>query len=179
MNKRGQFFLIAAVIIAGIILTLGAINISTKKVIKDEKSFYDLSKEISYESNQLIDHGVYTGQSDKINDSLISFVEEYSAINPGTDMLLIYGNLESSPTVILYSWTSSGTSGVSGGGPTLGVPQMIPIQTNPESTFDKEEGIVTVKLSEELSLTFELKQGENFYIVLKKQSGGETLVAQQ
>ena len=93
MNKRGQFFLIAAVVIVGIIITLGTINISTKTSKNSNAAFYDLSKEINYESSRLIDYGVLNGQTfSTTNSSITSFVANYSVANPDTDMLLIYGN---------------------------------------------------------------------------------------
>ena len=177
MNKKGQFFLIAALVIAGIIITLGAINISTKKIPNEEKPFYDLSKEIDYESNQLIDYGVYESQTfSERNKSLVSFVSNYSAANPNTEMLLIYGNA-SLVTILFYTSASSGAPGISTGGSPAEVPQRVIVPTVP--IYEKSGNNITVMLSENSVLTFELQAGENFFIVLKKESGEETFVAKE
>lgn len=177
MNKKGQFFLIAALVIVGIIITLGAINISTKKIPNEEKPFYDLSKEIDYEANQLIDYGVYQAQTfSEINKSLVSFVSNYSAANPDTEMLLIYGDA-SLLTVLFYTQVSSGSVSASSGGSPAQLPQKIIVPT--VLGYEKSENNITVRLSEDYALTFELQAGENFFIVLKKESGEETLVAKE
>jgi len=175
MNKKGQFFLIAAVVIAGIIITLGVINISTKQVANEETSFYDLSKEIDYESSQLIDYGVYEAQTpQKISASVVSFVSNYSAANPDTEMLLVYGNKDIL-TVLFYNQSSSGAI-------SIGSAETPQITITPKAPYYNRTGnndeIITVHLAEGSELKFELKpEGENFFIVLKKQSGEETLVA--
>src|SRR3989344_2736787 len=56
MNKRGQFFLIAAVVIAGILIGLGAVYVSLSSQ-KEDRIVYDLTKEISYEASRVIDKG--------------------------------------------------------------------------------------------------------------------------
>lgn len=173
MNKKGQFFLIAAVVIAGIIITLGAINISTKQAAREEQPFYDLSKEIDYEASQLIDYGVSQKSSfSEINNSLVSFVSNYSAANPETDMIFIYGNKDST-VVLRYNKSPSGEIGISG----TRTPQEVIVPTVP--IWWPEGDNILVKLSEDFTLTFELKPGENFFIVLKKQAGEETFVAQK
>lgn len=179
MDKRGQFFLIAALVIVGIIITLGAINISIRTPLEDNTAFYDLSREIDYESNKLIDYGVYESQSrTQINEKLASLVSNYAAINPDTEMLLIYGSA-GNLFILYYNETSAGVAGISSGGPPTGIPQKAIKPQVPEYNYNTETKTVEVTLAEDSVLTFELKEGENFFIVLKKESGGETLVAKE
>lgn len=177
MNKKGQFFLIAAIVIVGIIITLSAINISTKTPAKENTAFYDLSKEIAFESNKLIDYGVYQyrGQTSPA-PSVTSLVANYSAVNPDTDMLFIYGN-RTALTILLYNKTSLGTESFGTGGAPVG----INIETRTPTTpgYLIEGNNVTVQLGGIAPLTFELQPGENFFIVLKKEAGEETLVAKE
>ncbi len=177
MNKKGQFFLIAAVVIAGIIITMSTIYITTKPAAKEQTALYDLSKEIDYESSQLIDYGVYNSQSfSETNRSIDSFIKNYSLANPDTDIVLVFGGKQSL-TAVLYTKSSSGTIDVGSGGSGSGLQQygLVAI-TLP---YEIKGNTVIVKLNENSSLEFELQEGENFFIVLKKQAGEETIVAQQ
>jgi hypothetical protein len=114
MNKEGQFFLIAAVVIVGLVITLAAVNISTK-TSKEDVTVYDLSEEIDYESNELINSGVYQNIGERgINQSVISLARNYSAANPGTDIMIVYGNRQSL-TGVLFSDNRTGFVGGGGG----------------------------------------------------------------
>lgn len=175
MNKKGQFFLIAAVVIAGIILTMSTINISTKPSQKEQTSLYDLSKEIDYESSQLIDYGVYSRSEGETKNQIGSFISNYSAANPDTDILFIYGNQQSltALTVLLYNRTATGNVDISG----AGLEQYQTATVIPNYVVTGNE--VVVELGEGQTLNFVLQPGENFFIVMKKQIGGETIVAKQ
>ncbi len=179
MNKRGQFFLIAALVIAGIIITLSAVHITTQTPIREETTLYDLSKEIDYESSQLIDYGVYQENTMRQRgESILSFVRNYSAANPDTDILLAYGNCEAL-TVLYYNHTSSGFLGIVAGGGPISLPQEVIMPSTPEYDINLECDRATVTLGPGRVMEFELKSGENFFIVLKKQIGEEVIVAQE
>ena len=181
MNKKGQFFLIAAVVIVGILVTLSAINIYTRAPVKEDTAFYDLSREINYESNKLIDYGVYKADiSSEINKSINALISNYSAANPDTDMLFVYGN-DKFLSSIFYNRTSSGFEGIgTGGGAGIGLEQSTTISSGitPTRASDNANN-VSVNLGGEAPLNFVLQPGENFFIVLKKETEGETLVAQE
>jgi len=178
MNKKGQFFLIAAVVIVGILVTLSAINVYTRAPAKEDTAFYDLSREINYESNKLIDYGVYEADTaSEINKSINALVSNYSAANPDTDMLFVYGN-DKFLSSIFYGQTSSGFEGIgTGGGAGIGLEQSTIIISSPD--YERSGNNVRVSLDEETELNFVLQPGENFFIVLKKEAEGETLVAQE
>ena len=59
MNKRGQFYIVAAIII---VLTLsGILSITTYAIAKPSpKTIQDLSKDLKTESSKIVDHGIYT-----------------------------------------------------------------------------------------------------------------------
>ncbi len=177
MNKKGQFFLIAAVIIVGIIITISAINISTKPSAKEQTALYDLTDEIDYESSKLIDYGIYQEKSSEQTDSaILSLVQNYSMANPGTDLLLVYGN-QSSLTVLYYNKTLTGSIGFSTGGGTISGTQYTMTPTVPSYVLSPDT--VNVQLSEDYTIPFELQTGENFFIRLEKKVGEETIVAQK
>ncbi len=92
MDKRGQFFLLAAVIISAVIISLGT---STNKVTTNDEpdSFYDFSYEVKREVGAFLDYEVYSGFNDETN--LSEFVnllaEEAEERNLGSDFIFIYG----------------------------------------------------------------------------------------
>jgi hypothetical protein len=177
MDKKGQFFLIAALVIVGIIATLAAVNFSTKTP-KEDVTIYDLSKEIDYESNQLIDYGVYKGAgSMEINSDVLALVGNYSSSNPDTDILVVYGN-EQLVRGVLFSKESTGVEAISAGGVPKG--QFEFSQTAiPLTTIIKDQKNVEVMLENKRLANFTLNPGENFYLILQKEVGGERLVAQE
>ena len=70
MDKRGQFFLIAAVVIIGLIIGLSVVYNSVKAP-KEDSQVYDLSKEIDYESAQVIDHGTFNALTETAVNAVI------------------------------------------------------------------------------------------------------------
>ena len=172
MNKRGQIFLMAALVIAGIIIALTSVSISTKTSSTNNAPFYDLSKEISYESDKLIDYGIYKAKdSGEISTSIISLAANYSAENPDTELTVVYGNATSINS-LLFARTSTGTTSLAGAGYSQQSTNLIPVQSW------QENGNVIVALDNRTTLSFALQpSGENFFIVLRKTSGGEIIVA--
>ena len=91
--KRGQFFLLAAVIISAVIISLG---VGTNRVVVNDEpgSFYDFSYEVKREVGAVLDYGVYSGFDGSVN--LTEFVEmlamEIEERSPGSDFIFIYGN---------------------------------------------------------------------------------------
>jgi len=92
MEKRGQFFLLAAVIISVVILSL---SVTTNKAIVSEEpdSFYDFSYEVQREIGAVMDYEVYLnvsgGEIDDFVDLLSDDIKERS---PDSDFVIIYGS---------------------------------------------------------------------------------------
>ena len=178
MDKKGQFFLIATVIIVGLIITVSTIYISTKTT-KEDTTIYDLSKEINYESNQVLIHGVQ--KSEDISGYLDNLTAYYAATSPGTDILVVSGN-EDKMSAMFYGEDPTGIVGVgTGTGVTSGEKLYTPTSSPLYASVDKQERNIRVWLNEQRSeyADFELKPGENFYLILQKQRGDETLVARE
>lgn len=174
MNKKGQFFLIAALIIAGIILSLATVQIYTKTSQSENIKIYDLSKEIDFESKQVIDNGIYTESSaDSILQNISTLIDYYAKANPEKNITFIYGNEKSG----LISWSyivSYGQTGLSFGGTSSGLTSLK--REIQENKVYSEGGKVSVTLKNN-QLSFNLKPGENFYIILQETKEGEQLVA--
>jgi len=180
MNKGGQFFLIAALVIAGIVITLAAINITTKTA-STEAAIFDLSNEIDYESNQLINYEVYKDVPQQQKAQFLNtLMRNYSFSNPGTDMLFVYGN-DKAATGIFYGEEPTGFAGLNTGGESI-ILRTVAIEpsnldTSVMGAGDKKK--IRVMLNATIFLEFDLSPGENFFIVLRKEVGGETLVSRE
>jgi hypothetical protein len=93
IDKRGQFFLLAAVIISAVIISLG-VGTNRVTVNEDPGSFYDFSYEVKREVGAVMDYEVYSGFSASVDltefvDLLATEIEERS---PGSDFIFIYGD---------------------------------------------------------------------------------------
>lgn len=93
MNKKGQFFLLAAVIISTVILTMG-INPNRVVVNEEPTGFYDLGYEVKREVGAVLDYKVYTGfESDAdLSEFVDLLAEDIGQSNPDSDFVLIYGD---------------------------------------------------------------------------------------
>ncbi len=180
MHKKGQFFIIAAIIIVVIIASLGTIYISTKTVPKEDKQVYDLSREIDFESNKVIDYGVFNAKTttDK-SGNLTRLMEYYSETNPDTDLIMIYGNETGITKALLYKKRSSGQVCVGEGCMPLSDIEPINILGNITITSMSGGKIkqISLDLGGKAPLEFELNPGDNFFVVLKKQVEEEEIVA--
>jgi hypothetical protein len=167
--------LIAALVIVGLIAGLGAIYISTKNPPKIGVQLYDLSKEIDFESNRVIDRGILEVKSPaEISKEVTGLASYYANTTPGADLIIVYGN-EEYITGNYYKEESAGSAGISGGGAPIAVRQLF---KESKAIMPKRMGgnRINVTFGDE-SYLFTLKQGENFYIVLQKQVGEEKIVA--
>lgn len=92
-QKRGQFFLLTAVIISVVVLSLG---VTTNQAVFSEEpeNFYDFSYEVEREVGAVIDYEVYSGFEDEVDlDAFVDLLsEDIKDRSPGSDFLFIYGD---------------------------------------------------------------------------------------
>ena len=92
-NKKGQFFILAAVIISAVVIGISA----TKNYVsstREPQRFYDLSEELKEESSFVIDYGVLN------DEEVLDLVEKFTtgvALNlrdqyPDLGFVFVYGN---------------------------------------------------------------------------------------
>lgn len=66
MNKRAQFFLLAAVIIVAVVISLGVTK--NRTIVSEEPiNFYDFSYEVNKEIGAVLDYAIYSGFDDDVN----------------------------------------------------------------------------------------------------------------
>jgi hypothetical protein len=93
IRKKGQFFLLAAVIISVVVISFGAVT-NRAVVSKGPVGFDDFSYEVEREVGAVLDYEVYSGFDDDAN--LTRFVEllatDISDRDPDANFVFIYGN---------------------------------------------------------------------------------------
>jgi hypothetical protein len=179
-DKHGQFFLIAAVVI--IVVAVSIVTISNYSQPRDVVRLYDLGEELGIESQQILDYGTYNQLNDaELRDLMETFIQNYvNYIGESGNLIFIFGNQEkiyalsyqqlASPDicVTLYSETTGGIC--------------LPLytDTNHESQeFPAGELGSIDRVIISLGGTqyeFSLKPGENFYFVIWQKIGEETHV---
>lgn len=177
LNKRGQFFLLAALVISGILVGLATMY-TTTQAPKEDSEVYDLSSELNYETAQVIDQGVVadTSQGD-LNSRIVELANYYVNQNPGNNIIIVFGN-ETVITEREYTWVS-GSIVAAGSGVT---PQALlvnekefypPIDVNTDAT----SWSITLDLGSNILQEVKIVKGQNFFSVIKKNVADQTYVA--
>lgn len=173
-NKGGQIFLIAAIVIIGIIIGLVTV-VNVVRVGNENKAFYDLAEEVGFETKQVLDYGVY--QSEETGPLVESFLTNYSNYIAQERVLFIFGN-KTNVTGLFFNNTQTGGVGINYGG----IPGTISIRDITQETavvdHDQATGKITVTINE-IPYIFDLKPGQNFFFVIIKDENEESFVAAQ
>lgn len=178
MNKKGQAFLIIALVVVGIIIGLSATYTQTKSS-KEETKIFDLSDEIYYEGAQVVNHGTFNNQGQSTAANVETLLSNYSKLNPDSEIILLYGDSKSISEGIIYTCQEEISSGVG----SAQISTCTPVQL---SISEAQGTITTTGTNVQLVFpggevyNFELEQtNQNFFVVLKKQTtGGEKIVVQ-
>lgn len=91
-RKKAQFYIMAAVIISGIIVAFAiTLNVSQKSEFNE---LYDLGDELKMESEEVLDYGVYNKTDNEgMNDLLMDFTEIYTIYKGNEkDLYFVFGN---------------------------------------------------------------------------------------
>ncbi len=200
MNKKGQVYIIAALIIVILIVGLGTIYNYAKAPAK-ETYVYDLSKEIDFESSKVIEQGIITAGTD-IQAKVQEIIDHYQkTIVPRTktELIAVLVGRPSTGTKIYYYRPVESSIEVntdSSGAGTIISPVTVlnrancVTSTRTERTITVrirgnqnipscEDEVTTQSAQQPSEFIFDLKEGENFFIVLIKEKAGETFVARQ
>ncbi len=121
MNKRGQLFLLAAVIISMVVLSLG-VTINRAIVTSEPEEFYEFSYEVKRESSAALDYEIYTVEDDEggseidLEEFIITLTENVRNKEPDANFVIIYGSTTTGIT-ITGEWDDDvSTSTISYGG---------------------------------------------------------------
>lgn len=92
MLKRGQFFLLAAVIISAVIISLGFVA-NKATVNREPGSFSDFSYEVKREAGAVIDYEIYTLSSEgDLEDFIDLLSDDIRDKEPDANFVFIYGS---------------------------------------------------------------------------------------
>ena len=114
-GKRGQFYLVAAVIIAMVVFSLATIS-NYAKLESRETEVFDLRSEMGLESGRVIDFAMYNGTD--ISRLLENWTEMYVAGTQDKEVenwIFVYGNPETGITVLEFTSGIAGTVSVGDG----------------------------------------------------------------
>lgn len=192
-NKKAQFYILVSAMIA-IILT-GLIARVNYAIVKPEPiQFYDLSKELEYEANRVIDYGTYNGKDVALylEDFVNTFLESAQERDPELGLIYIYGN-STYLVVVNYGKNDAGIIVANKSTPLLGAQaqQVSNIKIDIGSTqvgkkIVEEKSLfgkimetfgpsktVTVNVADRM-YTFDLRGEQYFFTIIKTERENET-----
>jgi len=172
-NKKGQFYLMAAIII--IMAISGIASIKTYAAVKSEpRKIQDISFELKEEGMRIIDYGVY--KQEDLEPLLDSFTEEYAPYflkkTDNTSIIFIYGD-KNNLNAIKYKQEYTGVVYATLGG---GAPQWQNLNTYSEkvSIIPQGDSVSVMILDKEFE--FKLRENEMFYFIIVQGKDGEIYV---
>ncbi|MEK6918812.1 MAG: hypothetical protein AABW73_02125 [Nanoarchaeota archaeon] len=179
-NKRGQFFLLAAVIIiTGIVAIASIKTFVSEPASNTQERVYDLSQELGYESAKVIDYGVYNGAyTETLMNSWIETYTNYTRDREGiTEWLFVYGN-SSEIKIINFTAQEKGEVNLNLGDERIASKAKKELKRGDEKKTPTGK-IVSVKDTLGIEREFTLTQGENFYFVVAKIDKEGTVINQK
>lgn len=176
-NKKGQFFLIAAVIL--IVTIVSVVTVSNYSEARSTVGLYDLGEELGIESQQVLEYGTYSNLNDTEMKSLMeSFIVSYvDYIGETGNLYFVFGNKDTIYAIGYQEFVAEDVcirvnpQGYAG-------TDCIPLKVGevPETQeFTSEEQDITkvaVRLPDN-EYQFRLRPGENFYFVIWQKIGEE------
>jgi hypothetical protein len=173
-DKRGQFYILAALIL--ITLISGFVVMSNYVSGNEEVSrIYGLGDEIGIEGTEVVDYGIYNGEN--VNALLEDLIKQYKDFDG--DIYFIYGD-KKGIDVAAYSDASDEVGAKLEDSETFesaGNPQAFDVEGK-KWTYTTSGNIETLKVAVgETDYPFEIKEGQNFYYLLHKEIDGEEIVA--
>jgi len=175
MKKKGQFYLIAAIVIA--IVMFSTFSLTNRSSKKEYSIVYDLSDELDLEGNFIEEYGIMNKED--LNEIFGNFLNNYSEYiqDPTLDIYFIYGSMNDSGDLV-YNQISRTTSGefTLGGTSTRGSPQ-IAKGVVPSKNID--QGIIKLdyvgRNDKKIDTEIKIKEGEYFYYVITQQALDESV----
>ena len=176
MQKRGQFYLIAALVIIGVLAGLTTMY-NTTKTSQEDLTVFDISEYLHYEGLQVVSSGVFNDLGDaEIIDQIHTLINASAQQNPSHDFIGIYGN-ETSLTIMIFTRPEAGGVSLILGEEPIVIAQTDLAQEIIQTIERPESGTIVIEIGEE-QYFFEIDNEETFYLIVKKERGEETFVDQ-
>ena len=173
MNKRGQFYLIAAFLI--ILIISGIATIQTYAVASQTpQQLNDLNSNLAEEGPRVVDYGIYSKVDVKNaldNFTSNDFAPYFLKKVDNASMIFIYGN-KTNLYGVQYSLASKGTVSANIGG-TTSWNMLGPYAQNMQIIPSGSDLNVTLLGK---TYNFQLRDNQMFYFIMIQQKNGETYV---
>lgn len=147
-NKKGQFYLIAALAIVSIIIGIATVS-NSSKVVKGSKIVYEIEDKLEIESEYVLDYGIVN----KLNTIQLmeNFTRTFTDSSKNLEFYFIFGKEENLKVYKYFNGTR--------------ITQSYSIESgNVKTTVNGTE------------YSFNLTQGENFHYIIANDEGGERYV---
>jgi len=174
-NKKGQFYLVAAIII--ILAISGIASVKTYSVVKSEpKKLGDISSELKEESSRIVDYGIYNQK--ELSTILSNFTEEQFALyfiqkTDNVSIVFLYGN-KTELYSVQYHNRYTGTVYATLGGVSS---QWLPTTLYANRTKIDATGLNSVNVTIlGKDFRFNLKENEMFYFLITQEKQGEIYI---
>jgi len=175
MNKRGQFYIVAAIII--VLILAGITSVRTYAIVRPEpRAIQDLGSELQEETSRIVDYGIYNSSED-LTALLNNFTDEKFAPyflqkTTETAIVFVYGNKTDLFAVRYKEEVTGGVSATLGGS----ISSWTQVKEFAErvSVDTSTEPIKVIILDK--TFEFDLQGNQMFYFVILKEKNGETYV---
>jgi len=175
MNKRGQFYLVAAIII--VLAISGIASVKTYAAVKSEpRKIQDIGSELREETVRIVDYGVYSKENltrvlNNFTDS--EFAPYFLKKTENTNIIFIYGDANELYSVqYLEEYTGSVFATLGGAAPSW---QPASIYANRTKINTAGLDNITITILNK-NFNFEIKENEMFYFLITQEKDGEVYV---
>jgi hypothetical protein len=171
MNKGGQFYLVAGIIIAIVLISI-FITINSSKKYRDHE-LKNLEEELKTEIEKTFEYNIKNGLTDEQSRTIwINFSGAYvSKIGTNKNTLFIFGD-EDELILKGYRMNNSGDFKIDFGS---GFQNIISSAGNFQEQFNNTATNITIADDED-EQEFKLEEGQNFYYLISKEISGEKKV---
>jgi len=176
INKKGQFYLVAAIMI--VIVIFGLTSIRTFAIVKTEpRQINDISAELKEETTRIIDYGIFSGKNlTEISENFTN--EEYAPYfikkTENANILFIYGNLTNLYSAQYLPQSTGNVFATLGGGGTNWQESTVLVNKTTVTGIIKGDILTVTMLGKDFD--FEVKGNEMFYFVVAQEREGEIYV---
>ena len=172
LNKGGQFYLIAAIIIVAVLISFVTVrNFAVTRNTEQSIKLYDLSKELNLEGESVINYGIFNNKN--IDSVLDDFARDYGEYisDKENDVYFIYGDTKN-VDVIGYVSVVQGRIGLDIGGSITTIEIIGNIVQRENVTIPDYESNPNVLITVgNTQYPFVIKKGQNFFFIVRQPIG--------
>lgn len=155
-NKRGQFYLITAIIIVAMILGFATISNEIRK--DDIKELDSIAEELEIEAQTVLDYSIYNKRN--LEADLITFTQDYATYTDIDNIYFLFGD-QTRVTVASLQKTNPSRVYVNG------VEFLVVPNEYTSTSYDAPDNPFTISINN-IDHVFDLVEGENFYFIISE-----------